>query len=334
MESERWEMGRDKRRLKFLESWHIDEYESWFSDMARKGWYLKRVGTLVVRFTKGEPKPTRYRIAAAGSPRRPGQAGSGWNDVCPFDNSGSLSVWACAEGPDTPEFPIVPERNIFALRHFHTEYLALALLTAASAFLLAGAFLFLMLADGTPFLSFLQSDLFPPFFALILFCFAGYALRGTTAIRALGKNPSPRPLARRGASWRKKRFLTKIAYLLPLLMLIALAAVSLTPPSFAGETRTLPADSGGLPLVRLSEIEQSPRLERKSEDTEGRAYDIRNYYSRHRTPLSLCWYESLETGIVDSSSSPDGRIFPFYPHGDVSSDVPLHGRKNRVGTAP
>lgn len=42
--------------------WRIGEHESWFSDMAKEGLHLRKVGSMFVHFIKEEPKETRYRI--------------------------------------------------------------------------------------------------------------------------------------------------------------------------------------------------------------------------------------------------------------------------------
>ena len=55
-------------RLKLLGSWSFDRLESWFTDMASKGWYLEDFGPFRARFRRAEPTEQpiparRYRAA-------------------------------------------------------------------------------------------------------------------------------------------------------------------------------------------------------------------------------------------------------------------------------
>ncbi|MGM9522372.1 MAG: DUF2812 domain-containing protein, partial [Oscillospiraceae bacterium] len=45
----------------------IGENEKFYSDMASKGWKLKKRGAYLSRFDESEPEKTRYRIEIAAS---------------------------------------------------------------------------------------------------------------------------------------------------------------------------------------------------------------------------------------------------------------------------
>lgn len=59
-------MTREKKlRIQWLSEWHIEEHESWFTDMARKGWKLEKLNLWIATFVESEPEEVRYRIEIA-----------------------------------------------------------------------------------------------------------------------------------------------------------------------------------------------------------------------------------------------------------------------------
>ena len=55
-------MSKTMRKMMMGDGWRIGEHESWFSDLAKEGWHLQKVGAFFVHFERGESKDTRYRI--------------------------------------------------------------------------------------------------------------------------------------------------------------------------------------------------------------------------------------------------------------------------------
>jgi len=50
------------------DSWAIGRNESWFSDMAKRGLHLKKIGRQFAHFEKGEVKQTEYRVDVFNEP--------------------------------------------------------------------------------------------------------------------------------------------------------------------------------------------------------------------------------------------------------------------------
>jgi|SRR5665648_52685 len=55
-------MGKLVKRLMLDNIYAIGRNESWFSDMAKNGLHLKKIGCFFIYFEKGKPKETNYRI--------------------------------------------------------------------------------------------------------------------------------------------------------------------------------------------------------------------------------------------------------------------------------
>lgn len=55
-------MNKTVYKLRPSDYWRIGEHESWFADMAAKGFQLKKMGLQFVQFIKGEPKEMKYRM--------------------------------------------------------------------------------------------------------------------------------------------------------------------------------------------------------------------------------------------------------------------------------
>lgn len=49
-------MSKTVRKFMQEDIWNIGRNESWFTDMAAKGFHLRRIGNVFATFEKGEPK--------------------------------------------------------------------------------------------------------------------------------------------------------------------------------------------------------------------------------------------------------------------------------------
>lgn len=54
-----------KIRKQWLSEWHLEEHESWFEDMASKGWKIEKLNLGFATFVESEPEEIRYRIEIA-----------------------------------------------------------------------------------------------------------------------------------------------------------------------------------------------------------------------------------------------------------------------------
>lgn len=91
-----------------------DAIETFLEDMAKKGWFLKKVGYFLsfCQFEKGTPAPVRYRLEPIPDTVRTPSAEMvqfyeefGWKYLTPFSHFFFIFV---AENPDTPEIHCDP----------------------------------------------------------------------------------------------------------------------------------------------------------------------------------------------------------------------------------
>lgn len=91
-----------------------DAMETFLEDMAKKGWFLKKVGYFLsfCQFEKGAPAPVRYRLEPIPDTVRTPSAEMvqfyeefGWKYLTPFSHFFFIFV---AEDPDTPEIHCDP----------------------------------------------------------------------------------------------------------------------------------------------------------------------------------------------------------------------------------
>lgn len=91
-----------------------DAMETFLEDMAKKGWFLKKVGYFLsfCQFEKGAPAPVRYRLEPIPDTVRTPSAEMvqfyeefGWKYLTPFSHFFFIFV---AENPDTPEIHCDP----------------------------------------------------------------------------------------------------------------------------------------------------------------------------------------------------------------------------------
>lgn len=73
-------------KLRPSDYWRIGEHESWFQDLAAKGFHLKKMGIYFAKFHKAKPKQMKYRIEVSKNKRvKPEQVQmyeeSGWDHV-------------------------------------------------------------------------------------------------------------------------------------------------------------------------------------------------------------------------------------------------------------
>ncbi|MBS4785752.1 MAG: DUF2812 domain-containing protein [Clostridiales bacterium] len=174
----------------------IGENEKFYSDMAARGWFLRKRGIRFSRFEPGEPQRMRYRIelsqpgfldGAAGLPEE--QIGvyedCGWQFVT---SCGLVHVFSAPEGSGAPEFYTSPEQQAATLRGMRRSYVWGMLTTAV----LLGMNTLFYLSVGDRGLHSLQLDLYGALVtntALVLFagvCLLGWLLSSVYSSWRLG----------------------------------------------------------------------------------------------------------------------------------------------------
>ncbi|EGW40244.1 DUF2812 domain-containing protein [Desulfosporosinus sp. OT] len=110
-------MGMIVRRLMLDDIYAIGRNESWLSDMAKKGFHLKRIGRIFIYFEKGVSKETKYRIDIMSSKEPSLEQLDVYHD-CGWDivtNSGSFYIFSADEKSCTTELHTDPIEQGFSL---------------------------------------------------------------------------------------------------------------------------------------------------------------------------------------------------------------------------
>lgn len=281
------------------EYWDIGRYESWFMDMAAKGLHLESIGRLFVRFRKGVPANTRYRIDVLYEEPSQEQlefyAEYGWTLVTGFEN---FYVFSCQEGSNWPELHTDPVEQGLTLTKLNKKLRNSLFITCISLVLYLIMMYYTVFLDETPYLSMVKDDILPKVLASIAMFYILYvAIRNYLSIRKLRNSLlSGKPLNHR-LNWRKSRILNRIVAVL----VLAAAVYTIVMP-FVGiiksKTYEMPEHTPDLPVVRLAQIEQNPALKRNSSIIYN-GIDAGNRISYHWNWIAPVQYDVMEMGVIE-----------------------------------
>ena len=121
--------------------YEIGENERLFSDMAKKGWMLCKMGSRFCKFKRSEPQELKYRIELINSEifssdrdMPPEQISiyedCGWQLAASY---GLTYVFVSQKDADAPEFYTSPEQQAATLRGLRREYVMALFMTAVAA---------------------------------------------------------------------------------------------------------------------------------------------------------------------------------------------------------
>lgn len=287
-------MRRIKRKM-VAESWDFGGHESWFSDMAKVGLHLRKVGWFFAHFEQGEPKDTQYRIDTSTNKKMSVEdkemfQEAGWQHVTKL---GEFNVFSSPTELQAPELHTDPVEQAYTLEDLakrlqrstiHTIILCVIGIAISSFFWKTPA---LTLVIG-------ELSLIVVLLSLASSLFTG--LQSNLSIRRLRKRLLEGKAINHHAPWKKKRRLPEAISGI-LITLLSANLVMLVVQITLRETETLPVESDDLPIVRLAEIEQNPQLVREEEFVEEQL-DRLNQYRYNWSPIAPLQYESDEQGTV------------------------------------
>jgi Protein of unknown function (DUF2812) len=293
-------MNKTVRKLRPSDYWRIGEHESWFHDMAAKGFHLKKMGLYFAHFVKGEPKKVRYRIDVSLKKKiTPEQiemySDSGWDYVTSYQ---FFKVYSSPVELDAPELHTDSAEQSFTLKALDKKLAFNASMCVAAIILMIGMLLAIWFLDRTPTYILVEGMVIQQ---TILTIFIGYlsytSLQAAISIRALRKGLiSGKPIDHH-APWKKyHRLNSVIAFLFT--TVVGLSAILPFIQLVEGETKTLPEATLDLPIVRLADIEQNPALTRGESSYMRDGVDWDNRYTYNWSPLAPVQYESDENGVV------------------------------------
>ena len=293
-------MNRSVYKLRPSDFWRIGEHESWFTDMAARGFFLKKMGIHFARFEQGEPRDMRYRIEVSINKRIPAEQiemyrESGWNYVTSY---GHFHVFSSPAELDAPELHTDPAEQSYTLKELDKK-LAWNAGSAVIGMILMFAMMFsIWFLDGTPTYILVDGSMITQTFLTIFLAYTAYhSLRAALSIRDLRKKLVEGKHIDHQASWKKHhRIHTAAAFLFT--VVVGLGAIIPFVQLSKMETVTLPEGSIDLPIVRLADVENDPNMVREEAGYMSDDVDWGNRLTSEWSLMAPVKYESDESGVV------------------------------------
>jgi hypothetical protein len=294
-------MNRTVYKLRPSDYWRIGEHESWFSDMAAEGLFLKKMGRQFVQFEKGEPKNMRYRIDASIKNKIPAEqiemyAENGWDYVTSYS---SFHVFSSPAELGAPELHTDPAEQSFTLKELDKKLVFNAVLVIVGLILMVGMLGSMWFLDRTPTLYMVEGTVAiqQPIFVIFVAYTAYTSLQAAFSIRDLRKRLAEGKVIDHHAPWKKyHRLNTVAAYLFTIV--VGLTTIIPITQLVKMDTKTLPETRVDLPIVRLADVENNPELVRSKNGYMSDGVDWGNRYSYDWSPVAPIQYEADETGLV------------------------------------
>lgn len=257
-------MGEVVKRLMLDDIYAIDRNESWFSDMAKKGLHLKKFGRRFVYFEKGEPKETNYRIDII--MKKPSQEqldvyhDCGWDIVA---NNGNFYIFSADKKLVTTELHTDPIEQGLSLSELNKRLRNNLIIISAAMLLFFGMTFSIFLFNNEPFLLMIEGSFVQQMVLVVLEAYVFYSvIRNYVAIRKLRNSLLQGHAIQHKGNFAKARLTGGI--LAGIFLPLALVAIFLPlVQMFKSKDYTLPAGNISLPIIRLADIEENPKLLRE-----------------------------------------------------------------------
>ncbi|WP_010676786.1 DUF2812 domain-containing protein [Bacillus timonensis] len=296
------------RKLRPSDYWRIGEHESWFQDMAAKGFHLKKMGLYFAHFAKGEPKKMRYRIEVSMKKRMsPEQiemySESGWDYVTGYQY---FQVFSSPVERDAPELHTDPAEQSYTLKEMDKKLVLNAGFVVIGLLVMIGMLSSVWFLDRTP--TYILVEGFAvqqTILSIIIGYFAYTSLQAALSIRALRKGLIEGKPIDHQAPWKKHHRVNSVIAIL-FTVVAGLSAILPFVQLVKMDTKTLPVESPNLPFVRLADIEQNPALVRGESEYMNDNVDWSNRYSTNWSLFATVQYETDENGVVPGKMWNDG----------------------------
>lgn len=292
-------MGKLVRRLMLDDMYAIGRNESWFSDMAKKGLHLKKFGRIFISFDKGESKETKYRIdylkEAPSQEQLDVYRDCGWDAVT---NNRDFYVFSADEKSCTTELHTDPIEQGFSLSELNKRLKYNLIIISIAMLLFFGMMSSIYFFNDEPFLYMIKGHFVQQILLVIVELYVFYSvIRNYVAIRNLKKSLLQGEEINHNEDYRKARFIGGIVA--GLYLPIALFAIFIPFVDIAkSKDYTLPEAQTNLPIIRLADIEQNPKLIREK-GYNGNDVDWANRVSYNWSLLAPVQYEIDEKEIIN-----------------------------------
>lgn len=283
-------------RLKPGGSWRIGELESWLSHMSEKGWHLKGIGVRFAKFSKGEPQKIKYRVEIASKSEFLSDEQIsmyeefGWTYVDNWFNDGFRRsyVFSSPEELNAPELHTDPAEQSFTLKDLNRNLRDGILLLSLLVFLTLGMLYSTFFADNTPYLNLVRHSLLFINIASMIFLLGGL-ISNFYSLNALKKKLSNGKFINHKANWRPSLFLTRCSCIAFVTIIGSLLLYGYN-ISHDENSNELPLSDSSIPIVFLSEVENSP-------DYSCNDWDYNRCYTNHSLFTSVNYY-TIENGKI------------------------------------
>lgn len=298
-------MGKLVKRLMLDDSFAIGRNESWFSAMAKSGLHLKKFGRIFVYFEKREAKNTKYRIdIIKGGPSQEQLEvyhDWGWDYVA---RNGELYIFSADEKNCTSELHTDPIEQGFSLIDLNKRLKNNIIIMSFAMLLLFGIMFSIYFFTEELFLYMIKGQIVPQILICVVELYVYYlAIRNYRAIQNLKKSLLLGMPINHKEDYRRSRVTSGIlaAIFLPLALFTAVTPI--VEISKRSEY-TLPETDYNLPIIKLMDIEQNPKLMRK-ESYNSNEVDRSNRFSREWSLLAPIQYEIEERGSIKGETWDD-----------------------------
>ena len=306
------------RKMRPVDFWRIGEHESWFSDMAKEGLHLHKMGNFFVYFKKGESKDMEYRIEVTPTKDISDDQimmyeDNGWEYISSF---GQFHVFASPKERNAVEIHTDPAEQFFTLQTLNKRLRFNAIVVILLSALTIGLNTSVWFLDNTPILRLVEGHVIQQTIISLIMLYNVYLTsRGTLAILALQKKLKHGIPIDHHAPWKKglrRSSIINVAFLTIALFSVYLPFKSL----MTMDTITLPIEETEHRVVRLAQLEQPSKLERNETFIDG--VDYGNSLSTNWSIVAPNQYEIEESGEAYISTESNEKIL-YYP--SISSDV-------------
>lgn len=292
-------MGKLVKRLMLDDIYAIGRNESWFSDMAKKGLHLKKFRRIFIYFEKGEAKKTKYRIDYI--KEEPSQEQLDVYHDCGWDivtHNGDFYIFSADEKSCTTELHTDPIEQGFSLSELNKRLQINSIIISIAMLLFFGMMFSIYFFNDEPFLYMIKGQFVQQMLIVVVELYVFYSvIRNYLAIRNLKKSLLRGKAINHKENYRKARLTGGI--LAGLFLPMALFTIFIPFVEIAkSKDYTLPEVNTNLPIIRLADIEQNPKLMRET-GYNGNDVDWANRVSYDWSLLAPVQYEIDEHGNIN-----------------------------------
>lgn len=296
-------------RFSFRNIFEIEQIESWLSDMAQKGYFLKKYGKFFITFQKEEPQTLSYRIAVLENPPTSEQIQAYQAKKLNFVTNYQKFYIFQTDDNSTAEFYTTWQEYGYSLQPLEEQ-----LKSSIFCSILLFIFIFLILVFGCLFDSepvlFLLEMRFQFFIIMIQSCILIHSIYNYSIISKHKKSLLQGNPMNHHIKYQKSSIIYRIFF--SFLLLLYLSSIAIPFIEIKKEDYyTLPVEDINLPIVRLKEIEQSEAIRRETEVEEDEI-DSFNRVSYEWSLLVPTHYEIHEKGIILNNQQ-ENTMEPYSP---------------------